>query len=263
MSTEPIHYDAAPRDNMQPNFRTTPVSFVRRSARLSTGRQRAWDNYRNEFVIDVPRHVADTSVDPEYEFDAGAAFGREAPLVVEVGSGAGEAVLHAAGQHPDKNFLAVEVYTPGIAQTLMQIGRHGHSNIRLMQANAPEVLQTTLPAGSVDELWVFFPDPWHKTKHHKRRMVSPHFAELAARVLKPGGIWRLATDWADYADVMRDVLEDAENFTNLHPGGNATAADPRGGWAPRFEGRILTGFEKKAGDAGRAIHDLAYRRVSS
>lgn len=152
MSTEPIDDDGAPQHDRRPHFRSKPVSFVRRSARLSTGRQRAWDNYRAEYVIDIPRHVADTSVDPGYVLDAGSAFERDAELIVEVGSGVGEAVVHAAAEHPDKNFLAVEVYTPGIAQTLMQIGRRELTNIRLMQANAPEVLETTLPAGSVDEL---------------------------------------------------------------------------------------------------------------
>ncbi|HET8795188.1 MAG TPA: tRNA (guanosine(46)-N7)-methyltransferase TrmB [Arthrobacter sp.] len=262
MSTEPIHDDDTPVSDPQPNFRTKPVSFVRRGARLSAGRQRAWDNYRDEFVIDVPRHIADTSVDPDYVFDAGTAFGREAPLIVEIGSGVGEAVIEAAREHPEQNFLAIEVYTPGIAQTLMQIGRHGLSNIRLIQANAPEVLETTLPPSSVDELWVFFPDPWHKARHHKRRMVSPHFAELAERVLKPGGLWRLATDWADYAEVMREVGDGASGFTNLHAGERTSAEDMEGGWAPRFEGRTLTGFEKKAGEAGRNIHDLTYRRTS-
>lgn len=263
MSTEPVDDDGTPQRDPRPNFRSKPVSFVRRGARLSTGRQRAWDNYRGEYVIDVPRHIADTSVDPDYVFDAGTAFGREAPLIVEIGSGVGEAVIEAAREHPERNFLAIEVYTPGIAQTLMQIGRHDLSNIRLIQANAPEVLETTLPAGSVDELWVFFPDPWHKARHHKRRLVSPHFAELAARVVKPGGLWRLATDWADYAEVMRGVGDSSSSFTNVHAGERTSEEDPAGGWAPRFEGRALTGFEKKAGEAGRDIHDLTYKQTSS
>ncbi|MFJ2507062.1 tRNA (guanosine(46)-N7)-methyltransferase TrmB [Arthrobacter citreus] len=258
-----------------------PVSFVRRGSRLQGRRQQAWDELSDVFVIDVPRVHSDTSVDPDYVFDAEAAFGRKAPLVVEIGSGLGEAITHAAEQNPDKNFLAVEVYLPGLAQTLQRIGQKKLTNVRVVQANAPEVLTTMLPAGSVDELWVFFPDPWHKTRHHKRRMVKDTFAELAARALVPGGLWRLATDWSDYAVQMREVLDASAQFESLHPGERSGAESPltqvraqglegkepsddpdtRGGWAPRFEGRILTSFENKAHQAGRLIFDLAYRKA--
>ncbi|GAB3256235.1 tRNA (guanine(46)-N(7))-methyltransferase TrmB [Arthrobacter pigmenti] len=243
------------------DFRRLPVSFVRRSARLSTGQQRAWDNYSGQFLIDIPRGQADTSVDPGFVLDPADVFGRVAPLVVEVGSGAGEAVIHAAEQHPEINYLAIEVYTPGLAQTLMQIGRRELENVRLIQANAPEVLTTALPPGSVDELWVFFPDPWHKNRHHKRRLVSPGFAGLAARVLKPGGRWRLATDWARYARVMRGVGDTCEYFTNIHADDSSTTGKKGEGWAPRFDGRVMTGFEKKALGAGRTVHDLTYKRI--
>ncbi|MFZ3415887.1 tRNA (guanosine(46)-N7)-methyltransferase TrmB [Arthrobacter sp. 3Tela_A] len=258
-----------------------PVSFVRRGSRLQGRRQQAWDELSDVFVIDVPRVHSDTSVDPDYVFDAEAAFGRKAPLVVEIGSGLGEAITHAAEQNPEKNFLAVEVYLPGLAQTLQRIGQKNLTNVRVVQANAPEVLTTMLPAGSVDELWVFFPDPWHKTRHHKRRMVKDTFAELAARALVPGGLWRLATDWSDYAVQMREVLDASPAFESLHPGERAGAESPLtkvrtqglegkeasddpdtlGGWAPRFEGRTLTSFENKAHQAGRLIFDLTYRRL--
>ncbi|MCC9176580.1 tRNA (guanosine(46)-N7)-methyltransferase TrmB [Arthrobacter sp. zg-Y750] len=262
------------------HFRS-PVSFVRRGSRLQGRRQQAWDELSDRFVVDVPREEADTSVHPEYVFDAAAEFGRTAPLVVEIGSGLGEAVTHAAEQNPDKDFLAVEVYLPGLAQTLQRIGQKGLTNVRVVQANAPEVLTSMLPAGSVDEVWVFFPDPWHKTRHHKRRLVKESFAELVARVLVPGGTWRLATDWSDYAVQMREVLDASEQFENLHTGEQAGEQGPltrvhceglenkvpeddvdeRGGWAPRFEGRTLTSFENKAHQAGRLIFDLAYRRI--
>ena len=258
-----------------------PVSFVRRGSRLQGRRQQAWEELSDRFVIDVPRAEADTSVDPDYVFDAAAEFGRTAPLVVEIGSGLGEAVTHAAEQNPDKDYLAVEVYLPGLAQTLQRIGQKELTNVRVVQANAPEVLTTMLPPGSVDEVWVFFPDPWHKTRHHKRRMVKDSFAELVARVLVPGGVWRLATDWSGYAVQMREVLDASTDFENLHPGGHAGEDSPltrvnregleksapvddvdtRGGWAPRFDGRILTSFENKAHQAGRLIFDLTYRRI--
>ncbi|AMM34024.1 tRNA (guanine-N7)-methyltransferase [Sinomonas atrocyanea] len=261
-------------------YRRQPLSFVRRGTRLQGRRQAAWDEHADAYVVDVPRHVADTSVHPDYVFDAAAEFGRVAPLVVEIGSGLGEAVVAAAEASPERNFLAVEVYRPGLANTLLRIGQRGLTNVRVVQANAPEVLGSMLPAGSVDELWVFFPDPWHKTRHHKRRMVKDTFAALAARVLAPGGLWRLATDWSGYAQQMRDVVAASPDFRNAHDGELAGPASPLtaawasgvdceptgeadtvGGWAPRFEGRTLTSFENKALKAGRVIFDLTAVRV--
>jgi tRNA (guanine-N7-)-methyltransferase len=125
-------------------------------------------------------------------------------------------------------------------------------NLRLVQANAAELLATALPEGSVDELWVFFPDPWHKARHHKRRLVTPEFARLAARVLRPGGTWRLATDWVEYAEQMLDVGEASADFDNLHGAGQV---------APRFDGRVLTSFEKKGTEAGRTVTDLVFVRT--
>jgi len=245
-----------------PRYRTQPVSFVRRSGRLGTRQQRAWDAHRERYVVDVPRDVARTSVDPAYVLDVAATFGREARLVVEIGSGQGDAVVAAAEREPGTDFLAVEVYTPGLAQTVLRASQRDLTNLRLVQANAAEVLATTLPAGGVDELWVFFPDPWHKSRHHKRRLVTASFAALVERVLRapgagddgvrPGGTLRLATDWAQYAEQMLDVLDAAPGLRNVHG---------TGGVAPRFDGRVLTGFERKGEAAGRVITDLEYVRV--
>lgn len=244
-----------------PAFHRQPYSFVRRGDRLSPKRQKAWDEHAGEWVLEIPRVMTDTSVDPSYRLDHEAAFGRVAPLVVEIGSGLGEAIVAHAAAHPELDHLAVEVYKPGIADLLMKAAQAGVTNVRVAQANAPEVLEHMLEPGSVHELWVFFPDPWHKTRHHKRRLVSPAFAELAARVLEPGGIWHLATDWQEYAVVMREVLDAAAaDFENLHPGPLADDEHPDTGWAPRWEGRILTSFERKATKAGRVPRDLAYRR---
>lgn len=280
-------------------FPSQPVSFVRRGSRLQGRRRDAWAELSEGLVVDVPRSSqADTSVDPGWEYDAAASFGRDAPLVVEVGSGLGEAVAHAAAADPDRNFLALEVYKPGLAQTLLRIDQGGLSNVRIAQVNAAEALATMIRPASVAELWVFFPDPWHKTRHHKRRLVKDSFIDLAGRVLEPGGILRLATDWSDYAAQMREAANASPLFENLHdgeragsespltqvwasgvehevggtprregrePAGTASAQegeDALGGWAPRFEGRILTSFENKAHDAGRMIFDLAYQRVS-
>ncbi|MFC4806677.1 tRNA (guanosine(46)-N7)-methyltransferase TrmB [Falsarthrobacter nasiphocae] len=273
-----------------------PVSFVRRGSRLQGRRKDAWAELSGDYLIDVPRTGPDTSVDPGYVFDAEAAFGRKAELVVEIGSGLGEAIAHAAAENPDRNFLALEVYKPGLANTMLKIRALGLTNVRVAQVNAPEALATMLPEGSVQEVWVFFPDPWHKTKHRKRRLVQPDLVPLVRRVLPTGGLWRLATDWSDYAQQMRDVLDGASAFENVHAGERTGSASPltrvwreglenvagvearagskavktetardetdeRGGWAPRFEGRTLTSFESKAHSAGREIFDLTYRAL--
>ena len=243
-------------------YRAQPVSFVRRGSRLQGRRQKAWEEHADSYVIDVPRHVADTSVHPGFTLDTGSVYGRTAPLIVEIGSGLGEAVVHAAAENPETDFLAVEVYRPGLAQTLLKVAARGLTNVRVVQANAPEVLATMIRPASLAEVWVFFPDPWHKAKHEKRRLVTPAFAERVAASLAPGGIWRLATDWEHYALQMRQVAEESPSFTNLYPLGEAaTPNDPAAGWAPRFAGRILTSFENKAHRAGRTIHDLAYRKI--
>ncbi|WP_159792231.1 tRNA (guanosine(46)-N7)-methyltransferase TrmB [Puerhibacterium puerhi] len=236
-------------------YRTQPVSFVRRSARLTTSQQRAWDAKRGRYLVEAPRATARTSVDPAWRFDAEAVFGRRAPLVLEIGSGQGENVVEAASRHPERDHLAVEVYTPGLAQTIVRAEKQnagqGLDNLRLLQVNAAELLETSLAAGSLDELWIFFPDPWPKSRHHKRRLVTPGFAALAARVLRPGGVWRLATDWAEYGEQMLEVLEASEDFRNAHGAGAV---------APRYAGRVLTSFERKGLAAGRAVTDLEYVR---
>ena len=238
----------APQSRPDPaQVRREPVSFTRRGGRLTERQQAAWDAVFDAFVVDVPRSGPSTSVDPGHRFDAEAVFGRRAPLIVEIGSGRGEVLVHAAEARPEVNFLGLEVYVPGVAQTLVSLRHRKITNVRLSVVNAAEALATMLPAASVDELWVHFPDPWHKKKHHKRRLVTPAFAGLAARVLRPGGTWRMATDWAEYAEQMAEVVAGSPDFD--------------GGPSDRWDGRPVTRFEAKGVDAGREIHDLtAVRR---
>lgn len=238
-----------------PRFRDKPVSFVRRSGRMSDGQERAWEGLAPFYAIDVERDRAATSVRPGAAIDPASVFGRSAPLVVEIGSGQGHAIVHAAGADPGRDYLAVEVFRAGLARTMLDADRAGIQNLRLVEANAPEVLEHLLPEASVDEIWIFFPDPWHKNKHNKRRLIAPQFPPLAARVLRDGGVLRLATDWEDYALQMRDVMADASDFAPAFEGAEA------GGWASRFEGRTMTAFERKGIAKGRAIRDLTYRRV--
>ncbi|MEV4687739.1 tRNA (guanosine(46)-N7)-methyltransferase TrmB [Microbacterium sp. LWH3-1.2] len=219
---------------------------------MSDAQERAWSELAPHFVIEVPRDRAATSILPDSAIDPAAVWGRAAPLIVEIGSGQGHAIVHAATSRPDTDFLAIEVFRAGLARTMLDADRAGARNLRLVEANAPEVLQHLLPEASVDELWIFFPDPWHKKKHTKRRLVAGGFGAIAARALKDGGMLRLATDWEDYALQMREVMSSAADFE----------ATFEGEWAPRFDGRVLTAFERKGARVGRDIRDLSYRRVA-
>jgi tRNA (guanine-N7-)-methyltransferase len=233
-----------------PTFRREPVSFVQRDSRLTPSSQAAWDRHHARLVLDVPRGEASTSVASGYRLDPVAVFGRRAPLVVEIGSGSGDAVVHAAERHPGTDFLAVEVYRPGVAQTLSRLGAAGMTNVRLVQANAVDVLRHALDGVALEEVWTFFPDPWPKAKHHKRRLVTPATAELVASRLAHGGLWRLATDWPDYAAQMLEAGAACPTLSN-----------PYGGLAPRYDGRPLTRFERKGVAVGRPIADLTFERV--
>jgi tRNA (guanine-N7-)-methyltransferase len=190
-------------------------------------------------------------VDPAYRLDVQEVFGRRAPLVVEVGSGAGDALVAGATQRPDWDFLAFEVWRPGLGHALAKLAQAGHGrvpgNVRLVEADASLALRTILAPGSVQEVWTFFPDPWPKARHHKRRIVTTAFADTVARLLPEGGVWRLATDWDDYAVAMREVLD-------AHPALRPVAT----GRAPL---RPVTRFERRGVEAGRSITDLAYARA--
>lgn len=220
---------------------------------MTVSQQHGWDELGPTYLVDVPRGPAATSIAVDAQVNPSELFDREAPLVVEIGTGNGEALLHAAQARPEQNFIGIDVYREGLARTMVQASKLGVHNLRLIEANAPEVLNTFLPAASVSEIRVFFPDPWHKTRHNKRRLISPDFIPVVARALKPNGIVRLATDWEEYATQMRDVFDSSSKFERCF-------SDE---WAERFSGRPLTSFERKGQDAGRQIRDLCYRYVES
>lgn len=232
-------------------FRDEPVSFVRRSGRMSDAQERAFEELGPHYLLDVPRDVAWTSVHPEARLAPAVEYGRDADLYVEIGSGQGHAIVAAAASRPEDDFLAVEVFRAGLARTMLDADREGARNLRVIEANAPEVLASYLPEGAAAEVWVFFSDPWHKKKHTKRRLIRPGFGATAARALRDGGLLRLATDWEDYALQMREVLDAEPDFERAF----------EGEWAERFEGRVMTAFERKGVAKGRDIRDLVYRRT--
>jgi tRNA (guanine-N7-)-methyltransferase len=215
-------------------------TYARRGSRFSNAQRRAWDAHHEAWVIpDEAVHRPD--------FSLGDWFGREAPLVVEIGSGVGEATAALAAARPSYDILALEVWRPGVAESLGRVALAGATNVRFATVDAVWSLEHVLGPDRLAELWTFFPDPWHKSRHRKRRLVTPAFAALAASRLVAGGVWRLATDWAEYAEWMLDVLD----------------AEPRleGGVVERWAERPVTRFERKAANAGRTSTDLVYRRV--
>lgn len=211
--------------------------------------QVAWDRLSGEVVLDLPRTAGEgsTIIEPSYRFDAVAAFGRSAPLVVEIGSGSGDALVAGSIARPEWDFLAFEVWRPGIGHALAKMGDRALPNVRIVEADAALALQTMVEPGSVREVWTFFPDPWPKQRHHKRRIVSPDLVDAVVAALGDGGVWRLATDWAAYAAAMREVI-----------GGDQRLSPASGDRAPL---RPLTRFERRATAEGREIVDLAYVRA--
>jgi len=230
-------------------LRRDVVSFARRDGRLPPKIRGAWRPDHDAFLVEPQRGPREASLDPSWVFDAARCFGRAAPLVVEIGSGTGGAILASAKVRPDWDHLAVEVYRPGVTKTILRAARLGLTNLRVLSADAACLLRTGLPDASVREVRVFFPDPWPKLKHHKRRLVSASMVADVTRVLEPGGAFRLATDWPDYADQMLRLVSAQPGLDNPHEG-----------WAPRWDGRPVTTFERRGVHSHREIRDLVVLR---
>ena len=232
-----------PHQSVLPNGRRVRevLSYSRRGSRFTPRQAAAWEAHHERWV--VPEEAVDAA-----DFTWAHWFGRQAPLAIEVGSGIGEATVSLAAARPGTNVLALEVWRPGVAETLARVAQAGLTNVRVCEVDAAWVLEHLVEPDSLDALWTFFPDPWHKAKHHKRRLLGPDFAATAARRLHPGAEWRLATDWAAYAEQMVGVLE----------------AEPllEGGVVERWAERPVTKFERKGLAVGRSITDLVYRRVA-
>ncbi len=214
------------------------LTYSRRGSRFTPSQQESWDAYSADWVI------PDEAVE-EPGFSLETWFGRTAPLIIEIGSGIGEATAVLAAQRPSYDVLALEVWRPGVAHTLGLLAESGATNVRLLSVDAVWSLEHLIAPRTLEELWTFFPDPWPKTRHHKRRIVKPSFARLAASRLKPGGLWRLATDWGQYADEMIAVLDAEPGLT--------------GGRVGRWSDRPVTKFERKGVAVGRDIADLTYQ----
>nr|WP_232019233.1 tRNA (guanosine(46)-N7)-methyltransferase TrmB [Sulfuritortus calidifontis] len=193
-----------------------------------------------------PKFLLPYRVEP---LDLDAAFGRSAPKILEIGFGMGDSTAKIAAAHPEIDYLGIEVHTPGVGALLKRIGEQNLTNLRLIQHDAVEVLQHMIPDASLDGCHIFFPDPWHKKRHHKRRLIQPGFVALLVKKLKPGAYLHLATDWQDYAEQMLAVLSAEPDLRNSAEG-----------FAPRPEYRPLTKFEQRGLKLGHGVWDLVFRR---
>jgi tRNA (guanine-N7-)-methyltransferase len=214
-------------------------SFVLRTGRTTVGQQRALDTLG-------PRYLLPYQPQP---LDLATLFGRDAPTILEIGFGMGEATAHIAALMPEKSFLCCEVHTPGVGALLKRIGDQGLTNIRIVQHDAVEVLEHMLPEASLAGVHIFFPDPWHKARHNKRRLVQPPFLAKLLPRLAPGGYIHCATDWEPYAQQMLEVLSGEPLLENTAPG-----------FAPRPDYRPLTKFENRGLRLGHGVWDVVFRK---
>jgi tRNA (guanine-N7-)-methyltransferase len=225
-----------PLDPARPPIR----SYVLRQGRFSPGQQRAYAEWMPRYGVPY----AAQRLEPE------AIFGRRAPLVVEIGSGMGETTAAIAAEHPEVDYLAIEVHVPGVGSLLRQVGELGLTNVRVIQHDAVEVLREMIAPGSLAAVHVFFPDPWPKKRHHKRRLIQPGLTRLVAERLAPAGLLHVATDWHEYAEQILAVLSDEPLLSNTS-----------GGFAERPATRPQTKFERRGRELGHPVRDLIFKRV--
>ncbi|OOE90213.1 tRNA (guanosine(46)-N7)-methyltransferase TrmB [Salinivibrio sharmensis] len=218
-------------------------SFVRREGRLTKGQEQALSESWPTMGIDFEAT----------ELDWQQVFGNDNPVVLEIGFGMGASLVEMAKNAPEKNFVGIEVHTPGVGACLMAAREAGVTNLRVMCHDAVEVFEQMLPKESLDTVQLFFPDPWHKKRHHKRRIVQLPFAEMVRDKLKVGGVFHMATDWENYAEHMIEVMEAAPHYQNM-------AQD--GLYVPRPDDRPLTKFEQRGQRLGHGVWDIKYTRTA-
>jgi tRNA (guanine-N7-)-methyltransferase len=227
-------------EEMRPSQR--PIrSFVLRQGRMTEGQRQAFARLWPRFGLTL---AAGQPLDPR------ELFANDSPTHLEIGFGNGDALAEMAASHPHCNYLGVEVHRPGIGHLLLSLEQRGLSNVRVLCQDATEVLDA-LPQRSLGAVYLLFPDPWPKTRHHKRRIVQPPFLDRAARVLRPGGRLHMATDWEDYAEQMLALLRSRPEFNNISPSGD---------YLPRPEDRPRTRFEQRGQRLGHGVWDLVFER---
>jgi tRNA (guanine-N7-)-methyltransferase len=225
-----------------PEYMRRIRSFVLREGRITPAQQRAFDSHWARYGIDYSGTAQNLDT----------RFGRSAPRVVEIGFGNGEALAWASENDQARDFIGVEVHGPGVGRLMNALAEHDANNVRIYKHDAVEVLEHEIAPDSLSEVRIWFPDPWHKKRHNKRRIIQPDFVALLASRMAPGGLLHLATDWEPYAQHMLDVMEAAPRWQN------ATGA---GQYAEKPDWRIETHFERRGLKLGHGVWDLLYKRI--
>lgn len=245
----PMNVDVSPEQQHPPR---RIRSFVLRAGRITAAQQRALDELWPRYGLDLAEpQTPSAAAKPGRHFDLDAVFGRHAPRSLEIGFGNGDNLLALAKAHPERDFIGVEVHRAGVGHLLLGAAAAALSNLRVICHDAVEVLEYGIAPAALDEILILFPDPWHKKRHHKRRLVQPGFIDLLASRLAPGGRLQLATDWEPYAQQMLEVVGASADFVNL---AGAT------GYMPRPDWRALTRFERRGQRLGHGVWDLSFER---
>ena len=218
-------------------------SFVRRKGRITPGQNFALEHHWERFCLN-----------PEMDVNFADIFGNDAPIIIEIGFGNGDSLAKMAAENPDKNYIGIEVHRPGVGHLLMKIDEMQLSNVRIYCHDAIEILEKRVPDNSLAGLHLFFPDPWHKKKHHKRRIVRDSFVALLERKLASNGYFHAATDWGNYAEWMLEMLNRAPNFENLSPTQT---------FCERPDYRPLTKFEQRGIRLGHGVWDVMFAKKAA
>ncbi|GAB5382486.1 MAG: tRNA (guanosine(46)-N7)-methyltransferase TrmB [Aliiglaciecola sp.] len=218
-------------------------SFVKREGRLTKGQARALEEFWPAMGLEHKNGMLEMA----------QTFGRDAPVVLEIGFGMGTSLVEMASNEPDKNFIGIEVHRPGVGTCMASADEKGVTNLRVFEHDAVEVLADCIPDASLQRVQLFFPDPWHKKRHHKRRIVQADFVEKLRKKLEVGGVFHMATDWENYAEHMLEVMKQAPGFKN-----QSVTND----FVPRPDNRPLTKFEQRGHRLGHGVWDLMFERVS-
>lgn len=218
-------------------------SFVKREGRLTNAQARAIEENWPEMGLNHSDGLVDFA----------STFSRQAPLVLEIGFGMGSSLVEMASKEPEKNFVGIEVHRPGVGNCLAEAKELGLTNLRVFEHDAVEILADCIANNSIDRLQLFFPDPWHKKRHHKRRIIQPDFVEKLRQKLSVGGVFHMATDWENYAEHMLEVMNHANGYRNLSPTQD---------YVERPEQRPLTKFEQRGHRLGHGVWDLMFERIA-